>query len=74
MVTLANGTAQLNLSPVRFCEDFTIVPSGYLLEEFEQVTHLLITEIIFLSEQVTHLQEARDRLLPKLMSGEIEVN
>lgn len=74
MVTLANGTAQLNLSPVRFCEDFTIVPSGYLLAEFEQVTHLLITEIIFLSEQVTHLQEARDRLLPKLMSGEIEVN
>ena len=30
-------------------------------------------QILNISSQIRHLTEARDRLLPKLMSGEIEV-
>lgn len=50
-----------------------IIPSSELAKEFDKYIHPMIQKISALSEQIILLQEARDRLLPKLMSDELEV-
>lgn len=50
-----------------------IMPSNNILDSFEGHVNPYFTRINNLSSQIQLLTEARDRLLPKLMSGEIEV-
>ena len=50
-----------------------LVPSQSLIVLFEQYATTIHRKITTLNQQISYLQEARDRLLPKLMSGEIEV-
>ena len=73
MNNLANGAAQQNLSPVRTGEIKVIVPQKELLNYFEKVATPIISKMLLLAKANNTLTEARDRLLPKLMSGEIEV-
>lgn len=73
MISLSNGTAQLNLSPIRLGADSLLVPSHKVLNMFEDVLKKPLQLILSLNQSSGLLQEARDRLLPKLMSGEIEV-
>ena len=48
-------------------------PSTIVLDSFNQIIEPIRTQKEKLISQILHLTEARDRLLPKLMSGEIEV-
>lgn len=50
-----------------------IIPDVEIAERFNKQIQPIIDNIANLSEQVILLQQARDRLSPKLMSGEIEV-
>ena len=50
-----------------------LMPSEILLNAFSDKVTSTFNNIRNLSSQIRHLTEARDRLLPKLMSGEIEV-
>lgn len=50
-----------------------LLPSKEVLHEFSRNTKNIFDNIKNLSSQITLLTEARDRLLPKLMSGEIEI-
>ena len=50
-----------------------IIPSSELAKEFDKYIHPMIQKISDLSEQIILLQEARNRLLPKLISDELEV-
>ena len=70
---LANGAAQQNVSPIRIGEMKILLPNSELLQEFESIVFKSIARIISLQSQIRLLTEARDRLLPKLMSGEIEI-
>ena len=70
---LANGAAQQNVSPIRIGEMKILLPNSELLQEFESIVFKSIARIISLQSQLHLLTEARDRLLPKLMSGEITV-
>ena len=70
---LANGAAQQNVSPIRIGEMKILLPNNKLLQEFESIVFKSIARIISLQSQLRLLTEARDRLLPKLMSGEITV-
>ncbi len=70
---LANGAAQQNVSPIRIGEMKILLPNNKLLQEFESIVFKSIARIISLQSQLRLLTEARDRLLPKLMSGAIEV-
>ena len=70
---LANGAAQQNVSPIRIGEMKILLPNNELLQEFESIVFKSIARIISLQSQLHLLTEARDRLLPKLMSGEIAV-
>lgn len=48
-------------------------PSARVLAQFDGFVKQIADEIMNLSDQIVAAREARDRLLPKLMSGEIEV-
>ncbi len=55
-------------------EDIAIfVPDNDTLNAFNSACDAIQQKIECLNTQIMYLQEARDRLLPKLMSGEIEV-
>ncbi len=71
--SLANGVAQQNLSPVRTGKIKVCYPSDDILQRFEKIVEPIINRTIALSKKNSILTEARDRLLPKLMNGEIEV-
>lgn len=73
MNNLANGAAQQNLSPIRTGKISILFPADNLLEEFERIVGSMISKMLGLRKQCDLLIQARDRLLPKLMSGEIEV-
>ena len=50
-----------------------IVPSTRVLNDFNKTVVPIFSQICCLQKQIRHLTEARDRLLPKLMNGEILV-
>ncbi len=69
---LANGAAQQNVSPIKI-GTLKIVVNNEIISKFEKVVGNIRNQILVLYSQIEELTEARDRLLPKLMSGEIEV-
>ena len=73
MGNIANGAAQQNLSPIKTGQIKILIPPVELLVRFEEVVSVYMKQMLNLNEQIELLQEARDRLLPKLMNGEIEV-
>ena len=73
MNNLANGAAQQNLSPIRTGNIEIPIPNDTLLADFEKIINPIIKKILILNKEISELKQARDRLLPKLMSGEIEV-
>ena len=67
------STNQLELSRGTIQDLDIYIPSKKVLNQFEQVAKLLHDKISVISKSSMQLQTARDRLLPKLMSGEVEV-
>lgn len=51
----------------------TCIPTENVIKSFEERASKYFDTISYLQSQIRHLTEARDRLLPKLMSGEIKV-
>ena len=70
---LANGAAQQNVSPIKIGELYILVADNGTMDRFEQIAGNYRLKIIDLQSQIRLLTEARDRLLPKLMSGEMAV-
>lgn len=50
-----------------------IMPSRDILEQFSMIVQPILNQIELKQKMIFRLTEARDRLLPKIMSGEIEV-
>ncbi len=73
MVQLANGSAQQNLSTKSIEQMILNLPNEEYICTFEGIVQPFLNQQIRLSYDNQLLQEARDRLLPKLMSGEVEV-
>ena len=70
---LANGVNVLHLKPEAISNIEMVVASDSIIEKFVSYTSKTIESILSLQSQLRLLTEARDRLLPKLMSGEITV-
>ena len=70
---LANGAAQQNVSPIRIGELSLFAPCDKIMILFEKRAGEDRKKILNLYSQIRLLTEARDRLLPRLMGGEIEV-
>lgn len=69
----ANGVNVLHLKPEAIMNMIMVVPSKEVLERYENIFESYRKKIELLEKLSNYLTEARDRLLPKLMSGEIEV-
>lgn len=54
-------------------EEFVLLPSEYIARKYDSIVSRYYQSIQKSREQIRLLTEARDRLLPKLMGGEIEV-
>ena len=70
---MQKGSAQQHVYAKDINAMLICVPSEELLKLFEQKASIYFGVIASLQLQIKHLTEARDRLLPKLMSGEIAV-
>ena len=70
---LANGVNVLHLKPEAISNIEMVVASDSIIEKFVSYTSKTIENILSLQSQLRLLTEARDRLLPKLLSGEITV-
>ena len=69
----AGGSTYLEISKKVFRDFEIVVPDIQILKFFQISTEKYVERIRILSKQIQELQSARDYLLPKLMSGEIEV-
>lgn len=74
LISIARGTAQANLSPVETLKLTTIVPANEVIEKFSKIVNSLYEEFIKNIIESRRLAQLRDTLLPRLMSGELEVN
>ena len=70
---LANGVNVLHLKPEAIMGIEMTIPPKRLIGEFNLFIDKTMDSILNLQSQIRHLTESRDRLLPKLMSGELEV-
>ncbi len=73
MNNMANGAAQQNLSPIRLENSEIVIPDYQTISLFNQQAQKIINQIVLSIRKIEYLKEARNRLLPKLMNGEIEL-
>ena len=69
----ASGSTYLEISKKVFRSMEILTPCESLLNMFSGITDALMKSVEKNTRTIHRLTEARDRLLPKLMSGEIEV-
>ena len=73
LIELSKGTAQLNLSIVETKQKSIMIPTRELLLQYELVTSDIYKKFIDNFKEQNLLTLLRETLLPKLMSGEIEI-
>ena len=73
LVSQGKGAAQPNLSQALIKAIDILIPIENLVKRFSKIASVVFQKKCNLEIQIKSLNEARDRLLPKLMSGEIEV-
>ena len=73
IIGLGNGAAQQNLSQVLINKLKIVNPNKEILEIFEEKESMFFEKVYHLQQQITNLTQQRDLLLPRLMSGKLEV-
>lgn len=73
LCNIAYGTAQLNMSPILAGKMKTLLPPSELMEQFNKKVLGLFSAIQHYREENDNLIKQRDLLLPRLMSGKLEV-
>lgn len=67
------GTTVAHLSAKDLKKIKLLIPSDLLLESFSQITDPMFEQEIILKKQNVQLRQIRDRLLPRLISGKLQV-
>ena len=70
---VGNGAIFASISKDELLGQMFVVPSESIARQFNEIASSIDEKIEVLDREIVMLSEARDRLLPKLMSGEIEV-
>ena len=70
---LTTGSTMKHIQRGKLDQVYANVPTSEIMEMFGKICEVYLEEIITLSRKITIATEARDRLLPKLMTGELEV-
>ena len=68
----SNGATMTNVNKTKFASLHVLYPSEELRDSYYSFCKPIFEKIYNLSLSVVRLKKSRDRLLPKLMSGEIE--
>ena len=69
---LATGSAQVNFGPTHLKEMSIAVPNDDILNNFSDIVNSMIIKKKAIISEIIHLNNLRDTLLPKLMSGELK--
>ena len=69
---LTTGSTMKHIQRNKLDQVFTNVPNDEIMALYSNFAESMRNQILHLSSQIRLLTEARDRLLPKLMSGEIK--
>ena len=69
----AKGTTYPEISKGRFRAMDVVVPEGTLMEKFSGIASDIIRQVRCLKRSTRRLTEARDLLLPRLMSGQVTI-
>jgi len=72
--SIARGAGQQNISGIVVKKKEVLVPAKQIVDAFTNIANPIFESIKNKSNQIRLLTEARDRLLPKLMSGEKDNN
>lgn len=70
---VVTGVAQPKISQARLSNKKILIPDLHLVKTYCNTAKPMLDAILNLEKQSTLCKESRDRLLPKLMNGEIEV-
>ena len=70
---LTTGSTMKHIQRNKLDQVFVNVPNDEIMKRYSSIAEKERAEILHLSSQIRLLTEARDRLLPKLMSGDIEI-
>ena len=73
LVEKGSGSVQLNFGPTHLKQISLVKPSEEVLRSYHELVFPMIKKTVQLRHQNSMLAALRDTLLPKLMSGEIEV-
>ena len=69
----SNGATMTNVNKSKFANVEILYPTIELCEQFYDFCKPIFENILILSKSTIELKNSRDQLLPKLMSGELEV-
>lgn len=69
----ANGSNVLHLKPSAIRKQLLLIPSLKIIQQFDDILSPIVDEMEILTSKNSQLQQMRDRLLPQLMSGQLEV-
>ena len=70
---LSNGVAQQNLSPVLAAKMEFLRPPRELRQQFAELAEPMVQRMVQLFSTIQNLRRTRDLLLPRLLSGQIDV-
>ncbi len=70
----SGGSATLNMNTSTFAKVSVLMPSFEILTKFSVFVTPLFSEILLRQNESATLSETRDTLLPKLLSGELDVS
>lgn len=73
LVNCTNGAAYPAVKPIHFAEANLLCPNNCLLDRFNAIVEPMLRKREKLLIMIKQVQQARDRLLPKLMSGVVKV-
>lgn len=69
----SNGATMTNVNKTKFSNIKVPYPVEDLIKRYNELCKPIFDKILALSKSIIKAEQARDRLLPKLMSGEIKV-
>lgn len=70
----AQGTTMRHIKRSALSEVATVAPGAELIDQFTDTVEPMAQEVITLTQSAAHLAAIRDLLLPKLVSGELDVS
>lgn len=73
LAEFANGSNVLHLKPSAIRKEIILLPTSDMVESFDSLISPIVEEMEILTCQNDRLIEMRDRLLPQLMSGQLDI-